>query len=98
MDYTDDACMLLFTRGQVARMHAALDGPRASLVAEKDESLGARVPALTNNRVLYRDGAPVATLTGGQSDFLVEMEAGKEWEARQALLRKTMVAGPARAS
>ena len=27
---------------------------------------GARVPALTNNRVLYRDGAPVATLTGGQ--------------------------------
>jgi ATP-dependent Lhr-like helicase len=59
---------------------------------------GARVPALTNNRVLYRDGMPVATLTGGQSDFLVEMEAGKEWEARQVLLRKTMVAGPARAS
>ena len=24
---------------------------------------GARVPALTNNRVLYRDGVPVATLT-----------------------------------
>jgi ATP-dependent Lhr-like helicase len=61
---------------------------------------GAKVPALTNNRVLYRDGAPVATLTGGQSDFLVEMEAGKEWEARQALLRKTMVSAPnpARAS
>ena len=59
---------------------------------------GAKVPALTNNRVLYRDGVPVATLTGGQSDFLVEMESGKEWEARQVLLRKTMVAGPARAS
>ena len=52
---------------------------------------GARVPALTNNRVLYRDGVPVATLTGGQSDFLVEMEPGREWEARQALLRKTLV-------
>jgi ATP-dependent Lhr-like helicase len=57
---------------------------------------GAKVPALTNNRVLYRDGVPVATLTGGQSDFLVDMEAGREWEARQALLRKTMVAGPVR--
>jgi ATP-dependent Lhr-like helicase len=57
---------------------------------------GSRVPALTNNRVLYRDGMPVATHTAGQSDFLVEMEAGREWEARQALLRKTLVPGPAR--
>jgi ATP-dependent Lhr-like helicase len=59
---------------------------------------GARVPALTNNRVLYRDGVPVATYAAGQSDFLVPMEPGKEWEARQVLLRKRMVAGPARAS
>jgi ATP-dependent Lhr-like helicase len=58
---------------------------------------GPRVPALTNNRVLYRDGVPVATHAGGESDFLVEMEPGKEWEARQALLRKTLVPGPARA-
>jgi ATP-dependent Lhr-like helicase len=57
---------------------------------------GPRVPALTNNRVLYRDGVPVATHAGGQSDFLVEMEAGREWEARQALLRKTLVPGPTR--
>lgn len=59
---------------------------------------GARVAALTNNRVLYRDGVPVATHAAGQSDFLVPMETGKEWEARQALLRKRMVAGPARPS
>ncbi|HUQ09869.1 MAG TPA: DEAD/DEAH box helicase [Steroidobacteraceae bacterium] len=51
---------------------------------------GARVPALTNNRVLYRDGVPVAVRAGGQSDFLVEMEPGREWEARQALLRKNL--------
>lgn len=31
MDYTDDAGMFMFSQGQVARMHAALDGPRASL-------------------------------------------------------------------
>jgi pregnancy-associated plasma protein-A len=45
MDYTDDACMCLFSRGQVTRMHAALDGPRASLVGEADASRGERAPA-----------------------------------------------------
>jgi ATP-dependent Lhr-like helicase len=57
---------------------------------------GPRVAALTNNRVLYRDGVPVAIHAAGQSDFLVPMEPGKEWEARQALLRKALVPGPAR--
>ena len=32
MDYSDDACLCLFTAGQVARMRAALLGPRASLL------------------------------------------------------------------
>jgi ATP-dependent Lhr-like helicase len=59
---------------------------------------GPRVPALTGNRVLFRDGVPVATHTAGQADFLVEMAPGKEWEARQALLRKRMVPGTTRAS
>jgi hypothetical protein len=31
MDYTDDACMFMFTYGQKSLMRAALDGPRASL-------------------------------------------------------------------
>lgn len=57
---------------------------------------GARVPALTNNRVLYRDGVPVAMRAAGQADFLVPMEPGKEWEARQALLRKSLAPGSSR--
>ena len=32
MDYTDDGCMYMFTTGQKARMVAALNGPRASLL------------------------------------------------------------------
>ena len=32
MDYVDDAGMLLFTPQQVERMHAALQGPRRSLL------------------------------------------------------------------
>ncbi|MGL5832693.1 MAG: zinc metalloprotease [Waterburya sp.] len=31
MDFVDDAAMLMFSAGQVARMRATLDGPRASL-------------------------------------------------------------------
>jgi ATP-dependent Lhr-like helicase len=55
---------------------------------------GQRVAALTNNRVLYRDGIPVALHAAGQSEFIVKMEPEKEWEARQALLRKRMVSAP----
>jgi hypothetical protein len=31
MDYVDDEAMFLFTAGQVARMRAALDGPRSAM-------------------------------------------------------------------
>jgi len=57
---------------------------------------GQRVASLTNNRVLYRDGVPVALHASGQSEFIVPMEPEKEWEARQALRRRSMVVGPAR--
>jgi hypothetical protein len=33
MDYVDDDTMFMFTKGQVARIRAALSGPRASLIA-----------------------------------------------------------------
>ncbi|HEY6457271.1 MAG TPA: DEAD/DEAH box helicase [Steroidobacteraceae bacterium] len=49
---------------------------------------GPRVPALTSNRVLYRDGLPVATLISGQIRFLVEIDEGRRWQTQNALIRR----------
>jgi ATP-dependent Lhr-like helicase len=51
---------------------------------------GARVPSLTANRVLYRDGAPIATVVGRQTQWLESMTGEAEWQARSALLRRRM--------
>ncbi len=56
---------------------------------------GARVPALSGNRVLFRDGAPIAVHVGGETRFLDSLEPALQWEARNALLR-TRIAHPVR--
>jgi ATP-dependent Lhr-like helicase len=61
-------------------------------------SVGARVPALSGNRVLLRDGVVVATHIGGETQFLAELEPAAEWEARNALLHKRVMNMSARAS
>jgi len=52
---------------------------------------GARVPALAANRVLFRDGIPIAVHVGGEARFLAPLEPGLEWEARNALLHPQLV-------
>ncbi|HXR91023.1 MAG TPA: DEAD/DEAH box helicase [Steroidobacteraceae bacterium] len=55
---------------------------------------GPRLPALSGNRVLYRDGLPVATLSGGEVRFLETSpgspppDAKEQWELKNALLRR----------
>ena len=49
---------------------------------------GPRLPALAGNRVLYRDGLPLATLAAGEVRFLETLEPATQWEARNALLRR----------
>jgi hypothetical protein len=39
MDYVDDACMVMFTEGQVRRMDAALEGPRSSFLDDRRSTL-----------------------------------------------------------
>jgi ATP-dependent Lhr-like helicase len=48
---------------------------------------GPKVAALTGNRLLYRDGLPVASLAGGDTHFYETLDPGTEWQARKALLR-----------
>jgi ATP-dependent Lhr-like helicase len=49
---------------------------------------GTRVTAHTSNRILYQDGAPIATLESGETRYLVELSRAMEWKARAALVRK----------
>jgi len=49
---------------------------------------GARLPSLSGNRLLYRDGVPVALLSGGEVSFLMELPPQQLWEARNLLLRR----------
>jgi ATP-dependent Lhr-like helicase len=48
---------------------------------------GNKVPNQAGARVLYRDGAPIATLVGGQFNALEAMDEAAEWAARSKLLR-----------
>jgi ATP-dependent Lhr-like helicase len=51
---------------------------------------GPRVPTISSNRILYRDGAPIGILEGGVARFLVEMDSATEWKARNALIRRVV--------
>jgi len=48
---------------------------------------GPKLPALTGNRVVFRDGLPVASLAGGQMQLHSPLDAVTEWEVRKILLR-----------
>jgi ATP-dependent Lhr-like helicase len=48
---------------------------------------GPKLAALTGNRLLYRDGLPIALLAGGEVQFLETLDPAVHWEARKALLR-----------
>ena len=50
---------------------------------------GARIPALTGNRILFEDGLPAAVLAGGEMQLLVEADPAKEWALRLALLGRS---------
>jgi ATP-dependent Lhr-like helicase len=72
----------------------AADGSMISVsAADPLNLLGIVVPTgrlspSASNRVLYRDGIPVALIEAKEIRFLVEMSPAEQWQARQALLRR----------
>ena len=51
---------------------------------------GPKVPALTNNRVVYRDGVPIAALIGGDIQWMVELEPREMRIVEDALIKRQM--------
>ena len=49
---------------------------------------GPRLASLAGNRLLFKDGLPVATLAAGETRYLEELPAKEQWEAQVALLRR----------
>lgn len=49
---------------------------------------GPRLSSAASNRLLYRDGVPIAVLETKEIRYLVEMNAAEQWQARNALLRR----------
>jgi ATP-dependent Lhr-like helicase len=50
---------------------------------------GPKLAAMTGNRLLYRDGLPVAALAAGEVRFYETLDAATQWQVRKALLRGT---------
>lgn len=51
---------------------------------------GKRTPAYTGNRILYRDGAPVAFLESKEIQFLVEPLKEEKWALQNRLIQRTI--------
>lgn len=49
---------------------------------------GARLASLAGNRLLYRDGLPIATYAADEVRYLEDLPEKEQWEVRTALLRR----------
>ena len=54
---------------------------------------GVKLSALTASRLLYKDGLPIATLSGGEVQFFETLDAESAW-AYQKILLRSAAAGP----
>lgn len=55
---------------------------------------GAKVPALTGNRILYRDGVPLGTLIADEIQWLQALEPSQQAAAKTALVQRSYHSSP----
>ncbi len=73
MDYTDDACMNLFTQGQISRMIVVLENsPRRFSLLNSDGD--DPPPALALDLAIRKISSPAATSCGGNVSPLIEIQ------------------------
>lgn len=77
MNYTDDACMAMFTKGQKMRMLAALNGPRTGLL----HSLGCQPPVGTNE-----ESALAGNIRLLQNPVNEEIKLQSDWFINESIL------------
>ncbi|HKH49043.1 MAG TPA: DEAD/DEAH box helicase [Thermoanaerobaculia bacterium] len=51
---------------------------------------GDKLAALPGNRLLWRDGEPIALLEGREPRFLVDLDPAARWQAQSALIRRSV--------
>jgi ATP-dependent Lhr-like helicase len=51
---------------------------------------GKRVPSFFNNRILYKDGAPVALKEGHEIKLLIEFDKAEIWNTHNALIKRNI--------
>jgi ATP-dependent Lhr-like helicase len=51
---------------------------------------GDKLAALPGNRLLWRDGEPIAVLEGREPRFLVDLDPATRWQAQNALVRRSV--------
>ena len=74
----------------------AADGSMISLSAADPLNMlgivlpGGRLSPAASNRILYRDGIPIALLEARELRFLAEMTPAEQWQARRALVRRNI--------
>ncbi len=49
---------------------------------------GRRIPGITNNRILYRDGEPIMIMEGGEIREVSPVAAEEQWALRQELVKR----------